>query len=135
MIIVDTSVWIEYFSRKSKIPQSTLDELDQWIEDGVVGMLKPIEAELKAGVIQRSKRSHFERVTSALERLDPDWNSLETWDTASSFVAICRKKSLPLPGLIDRLILTSCKLSGAQLFTLDLNLARLARAENLAVMY
>ncbi len=132
MVVVDTSLWIEYFAKPVRTHSKTLDELDQLIEDGVVAIVQPIRAELKSGIIKSSKLAQFDRVIGSLENADPDWNSELTWAMVAKLAETCRKARIPTPGLVDRMILAACESSGNRLWTLDLKLEKLAKHLGLA---
>lgn len=128
MILADTSVWIEFFNKKST---TTSDQLESLLEQDMIVMCQPIQAELLSGHLTAKKRSTMQNFFSALPAVDPDWNAIETWDEMIRFSDFCHRHKLPLPGLVDRMILTATRFSNSKLWTLDRKLSRLAESFHL----
>lgn len=116
MIIVDTSVWIEFF-KQSNVNISDL--LAGYIEDGEVVALSPVFGELLQGVRNESE----EKLILEFWRTLPKLNETELWIEAGKF---SNKKKLISKGigLIDSFILISAKINKLSVWTLDKGLQR-----------
>lgn len=126
-ILIDTSVWIEYFSLKSRLSPSTLEKLSNAIIEDEIVIVDPIRAELLSGQIRASKRAELEALFSALKKIDLDWNSKENWDQVIALAGVAMTNRIPVPGLVDRMILLSAQKAGAVLYTLDKGLLKLSK--------
>ena len=128
-VLIDTSVWIEYFSPRPKISQETLSHLRQLILDDEVLIIDPIRAELLSGQIRLSKHSELDRLLSSLTQIDLNWSLRETWDSLVKLASdgISNRVPVPVPGLIDRMILLSASRANVAICSLDQNLLKFAR--------
>ncbi len=127
-ILVDTSVWIEFFAPHSTLPKDFLALLQANIAEGNVAIIQPIRAELLSGHLTKSQRQKMGNLFEALEFVDVNWGEREPWDDITSFAEIARKKGLAIPGIVDRMILLSAQRAGVTLCTLDKALVKLAHA-------
>ena len=123
MILVDTSVWIEYLQRRSPRDFSVLDSL---IRDKQVATCWPIRAELLSGYFSSSKRNEAEWALAAMIPIDPAWNSSDVWKGVIDLAAFCHRRGIRIPGLVDRMILVAVQKSSATLWTFDQALRQLA---------
>lgn len=130
-VLVDTSVWIEFFAPQSTLPKDFLSVLQAHIADGNVVITHPIRAELLSGHITKSHRQTIDHLFMALEFIDLDWSKQEHWDEIAGLAEIARKKGLAIPGIVDRMILLSAQKTGVTLSTLDKALLKLAQAINI----
>lgn len=124
IILVDTSVWIEFFNRK---PQINPVELESILEEKRVVTCFPIRAELLSGTMSTPVREVVTRALESLITVDPDWNKPITWQRVVASGMMARKKGIAIPGLVDRMILESALECSAALWTLDKKLKNLAR--------
>jgi len=111
MIIVDTSVWIEFF-RQSNTQISDL--LTGYLEDSEVVALSPVFGELLQGVKNESEEKLILEFWKAL----PKVNESDLWIEAGK---LSNKKKLMNKGigLIDSFILASAKANKFSVWTLD----------------
>ncbi|MCC7343601.1 MAG: PIN domain-containing protein [Deltaproteobacteria bacterium] len=130
--MVDTSVWIEFFVPKDSGARRVLESL---IQEGAVVTCLPIRAEVFSGNINPKLRVRLQESFDAMDKVDPDWNRVATWDTIADFAARARRAGIPVPGLVDRMILASALQGEARLWTLDLRLQRLANALGLSLFF
>ena len=127
LLLLDTSVWIEYFSPRPKITQQSLTQLRQSILEDEIVMIEPIRAELLSGQVRFSKHSELERLLSALTLIDLNWNARKTWDSLVKLASLAISNRIPVPGLIDRMILLAARESSVAICSLDQSLLKLAR--------
>lgn len=122
--LIDTSVWIDYFSPRGKRSLPVLDALAPWITDDEVVTILPIFAELNSGVIQ----PRLSRLFQEIRRIDPDWNDPSLWEE----VARHGKRFAGL-SIVDRMILTAASREDCQVITFDQRLAKAAQALGLGL--
>ncbi|MBI2082888.1 MAG: PIN domain-containing protein [Deltaproteobacteria bacterium] len=123
MILIDTSIWIEYFQKKPTVDVSAVDLL---IEERSAATCLPIKAEVLSGEMTTQTRSVVTLALNALESIDPNWNSDDIWNQITQLSIESRKRKIGLPGIVDRMILISAKLANAQIWTLDKKMKQLA---------
>ena len=125
-VLVDTSIWIEYARSRPSLSSVSLSFLDLLLEDDRAVTIYPIQTEILSGNLSPH---HYEDTRSSLEALhhvDCDWNHSEVWDELSKLAHRARKNGLPIPGLVDPMILLAAKKSDVSLWTLDQALLKLA---------
>ncbi|MBI2982172.1 MAG: PIN domain-containing protein [Deltaproteobacteria bacterium] len=122
-VLVDTSVWIEFFRPKPPIDISPLDLL---IREREVTTCRPIIAEVLSGKMSSGTRSTVSRALNALTLVDLDWNIGSSWEKVIDLASLAHQKGIGIPGLVDRMILVSAQESGNQLWTLEAKLQKLA---------
>ena len=120
MILVDTSVWIDFFSRSPGRAGSELrrmiDEVEPFALTGVV------VAEVLQGLTRDVNR--IERYLSLWEMLEP--RGFSTYREASAISRLARSKGISLT-TIDTLIAAIALEHQASLFSLDKDFSRIAR--------
>ena len=126
-VLIDTSVWIDYFSPRPKISQKTLSHLRHFILNDEALIIDPIRAELLSGQIRLSKHSELDRLLSSLTQIDLNWSLRETWDSLVKLASDGISNRVPVPGLIDRMILLSASRANVAICSLDQNLLKFAR--------
>ncbi len=129
MILVDTSVWVEYFTRPLSVPARRLEQLLEKLQDVVT--LDLILAEALRGF---KRDSEFNETRSLLSRLDSIELSRESHIAAADLYRYLRKKGVTVRGIIDCLIAQACLESEAALFTLDRDFSSIARHTNLKLL-
>ncbi len=117
--LIDTSVWVDYFSPRGQRNHPVLDALEGWIRDDEVVTVLPVLAEIQSGKV----RTSLARLLPYLRRVDPDWNQPEVWKQIAGFA-----HPHPGVGLVDRMILFSSLEARCQLVTFDQRLARAAHS-------
>jgi predicted nucleic acid-binding protein len=133
-ILVDTSVWIEFFSPRPKISEHFLEQMKHSIIEGEVAIIEPIRVELLSGGIRAAKRKEVALLLAALTQIDLDWNSKETWNKLIDLSDLARIKKVPVPGVIDRMILLSAREASAHLWTVDQSLRSLALCAQVPIL-
>jgi predicted nucleic acid-binding protein len=123
MVMVDTSVWIEYFKSKSRIDG---DMLDAFILEDEVSTCLPIYAEVLSGQMNSQTRATVEDVFKVMKVYGMDLNQIQSWKTLSKIAHTAFSNRIPPCGLIDRMIVNVCKENNVKLWTLDNKLKALA---------
>ncbi len=124
MILVDTSVWIDFFSSS---PGPAGNELRR-----LIGVAEPfaltgvVVTEILQGLTRDAKR--IEQFLSAWDMLEP--TGFSTYRDASSIFRLARSKGLTLT-TIDALIAAIALEHHAILFSLDKDFSRIARITSL----
>lgn len=125
MILVDTSVWIDFFGTK---PSSSTDLLTSLITDNnqacICGM---ILQEILQGI---KEDSHFNTIKSRLLALPFIDTDLDTYLIASSIYRKLKKKGYSLP-TVDILLSAVAIQNRLLLFTLDKHFKMIAEITNL----
>ncbi|MDO8461516.1 MAG: PIN domain-containing protein [Deltaproteobacteria bacterium] len=129
-VLVDTSVWLEFFKRKSSLDIAPLELL---IEERRVATCLPIRAEILSGEIPAKPREALSQSFEAMLSVDPDWKSFFIWQKVVHLALECRRRKIGLPGIVDRMILVAAQESGAVLWTLDRKLKNLALSLSIPV--
>ncbi len=111
MVVVDTSVWVDYLRGITPSISRALDEL---IDDDVVAILPPIRLELILGCKKSQRASLMKRidVIHILSITEATWTLAEElcWNLRSSGIT---------PGTVDILIAAAASEHNALLWTLD----------------
>lgn len=120
MIIIDTSVWIEFLKQNAQYS----DHVKELLENQRVLAIDCIFGELLQGAKNNSER---EIIKSYWENL-PKFNHDNIWIEAGSYSSEHKFISKGI-GLIDSVILFSVKKSNSKLWTLDKKLLSVVRKE------
>lgn len=123
IVLVDTSVWIEFFRRRPSVDIAPLELL---IEERRVATCLPIRTEVLSGQMDSKTKNVIEGALDAMISVDPDWNAKSIWDQIAGLAVLARKKIRKLPGIVDRAILLAARESGCQIWSLDRRLMQLA---------
>ena len=120
MILVDTSVWVDFFSsspgRAGSELRRLIDEVEPFALTGVV------VTEILQGLTQDVNR--IERFLSMWDLLEP--NGFSTYREAAAISRLARSRGISLT-TIDTLIAAIALEHRASLFTLDKDFSRVAR--------
>lgn len=129
-ILADTCIWIEYFSKNPKIDPNEFESL---LLNNQIVICLPIKAELESGSISKTLKKKLSQTFNFMQFVDPNWNDPKTWEEVSHLADLASKNRIAVSGLVDRMILLSCKQNKeAKLWTLDTKLSRLAKTLNLS---
>jgi predicted nucleic acid-binding protein len=132
-VLVDTSVWVEYFRKRPRLARQQLDRLDDLICEDLVAIVQPVQAEVLSGRIKKEREPEIRAAFGALRSLDLDWNAPATWDAVARCAVHAREAGVPCAGLVDRMVLLAAEHGGAALWTLDGPLLKLAQSRNAAL--
>lgn len=124
-VLVDSSVWIEFFRPR---PSLALGALESLIQERQVVTCLPIKTEVLSGRITGATRTLVQQAFDAMDFVDLDWNSKATWDELIHISLKAQKKRVSIPGIVDRMLLACCLKSNLSLWTLDRKLQKLAMA-------
>ncbi|MBZ5511338.1 MAG: PIN domain nuclease [Acidobacteriia bacterium] len=126
MILVDTSVWIDFFSSS---PGRAGAELRRLIEEAEpFALTGVIVAEVLQGLIRDASR--IEQYLAHWEMLEP--RGFETYREAAAIYRAARAKGFT-PTTIDAVIAAIALEHKASVFTLDQDFSRIARITTLAL--
>jgi predicted nucleic acid-binding protein len=120
MIIIDTSIWIEYFKQNSQYS----NQIMKLLETQKVLAVECIFGELLQGVKNNRER---EIINSYWENL-PKCNDNNVWIDAGNYSSEHKLISKGI-GLIDTVILISAQKNNAKIWTLDKKLMRILKKE------
>lgn len=110
-IIVDTSIWIEYFKDKAEITAI----IDKGFLAGSVYMAGPVVSELLQGV---KTEKEFERLLGCIDAVPFIDSNFEDWRLAGSISFRLRKDGLTIP-LTDLIIAAISINNNAYVYSLD----------------
>ena len=126
MILVDSSVWVDFFSSK---PGRGGGELRRMIEESEpFALTGVVVAEVLQGLTRDASR--VEGFLAQWDMLEPE--GFETYRQAAAMYRTARARGISLT-TIDTLIAAIALEHGASVFTLDQDFSRLARITGLAV--
>src|ERR1700676_5424612 len=126
MILVDSSVWIDFFS---SAPGRAGNELRQMITDGEpFALTGVVVAEILQGLTRDVSR--IEHYLSQWEMLEP--RGFATYREAAVVFRLARAKGITLT-TIDALITAIALEYGASVFTIDKDFGRIARITRLSL--
>jgi predicted nucleic acid-binding protein len=124
VILVDSSVWIDFFSRRPGIGGA---ELRRMIQDGdpfaICGF---VVTEVLQGLVRDATR--IEHFLSQWDMLEP--SGFDTYRTAANIFRQARSHGITLT-TIDTLIAAIAQEQGAPVFTLDRDFSRITRITGL----
>lgn len=132
-VLVDTSVWAEYFRRKSRLPRAALEALSELIAADLLLIAQPIRAEVLSGHIKKGREQEVRLALESIEPADLDWSAAETWNGIVACAQACRERKLPVLGIVDRMILLAGEAASAKLWTLDQALEKVYLARGNAI--
>ena len=124
MILVDSSVWIDFFSSRPRAGGAELRRMIQ--EDEPFAITGVVVAEVLQGLVRDA--SSIESYLSQWEMLEP--LGFETYRSAAAIYRRARSKGVTLT-TIDTLIAAIALEHGATVFTLDHDFSRIARLTGL----
>jgi predicted nucleic acid-binding protein len=126
LILVDSSVWIAFFSR---VPGRAGKELHRMISDAeTIALAGVVVTEILQGLTRDV--SQIERYLAMFEILEP--RGFATYREAAAIFRQARAKRMSLT-TIDTLIAAIALEYGASVFTLDKDFTRIARVTQLAL--
>ena len=126
MILVDSSVWVDFFSpspsRGGAELRRMIDENEPFVLTGVV------VAEVLQGLTRDATR--IEGFLAQCDMIEP--GGFETYREAAAIYRVARARGISLK-TIDTLIAATALEHGASVFTLDADFSRIARISGLAL--
>lgn len=126
MILVDSSVWIDFFS---SAPGRAGDELRRMVQDAEpFALTGVVVTEILQGLTRNARQ--IEHYLSQWEMLEP--RGFSTYREAAAIFRLGRAKGISLT-TIDALIAAIALEHGASVFTFDKDFTRIARLTRLAL--
>ena len=125
MILIDTSVWIEFFKSQSATINPHIIEL--LLEEEKLATCFPVITEVLSGDMSNKNRAIAWEGFTSMTSFNLDLNSKHTWEELIELAHLTKKYKLALPGLIDRIILLTAKKYHLDLWSLDKKLIHLAQ--------
>lgn len=123
MILVDTSVWVEYDRATGTAADLRLSELIG--SDGPVAVTEPVIMEVLAGARNDQRTDDLRRLLRRFNLLSFD--ALADFDGAVSIYRRCRKAGVTPRGMIDCMIAAVARRTGSTLLAHDVDLDRVAQ--------
>lgn len=111
MVLVDTSVWIDYFRGSNKL---LVDRLNKLLDAEKVLLAAPVRVELLSG----SKKHQWNLLNHVLSALPLEYPQMSTWKLIESWTEIAAAKGFHF-GMGDLLIAAVAKENKARLWSLD----------------
>lgn len=110
-IIVDTSIWIEYFNRKTNI----VNFIEERIMEDCLFMTGSIVSELLQGV---KTEQEYEKLKNSIDAIPYLETTLEDWKEAGNISNKLRRKGITIP-LTDIIISAVAISNNAKVYSLD----------------
>ena len=120
MVLVDTSVWIEFFDRNNP---SVRGDLEPLLRQGEVATAGLVLAELRRGCRSTPQVRGLLKAMEPLVYLEADRDS---WRRAGELVAECSARGFQV-GIADCLLAALAMRESASIFTLDRDFERILR--------
>ena len=127
MIVVDTSVWIEFFKGTGSSFDQHLTELIR--VDAPIALTEVIYCEVLQGIRDDSVHARVREILQAFPVLLLD--GLRSADRAVALYRACRRRGLTIRSTVDCLIAAVCLDAGAELFHHDRDFDVLAKVADL----
>lgn len=129
MIIVDTSVWIEFLEGRGSASDRHLAELID--ADAPIALTEVIYCEVLQGIRDDAVYAKVRAILHAFPMLF--LNGLRSVDHAAALYRTCRRKGYTIRSTVDCLIAAVCLDAGAELFHQDRDFDVLAKVAHLKV--
>jgi predicted nucleic acid-binding protein len=110
-IIVDTSIWIDYFKNDSE----TAAIIDKGLDADEIYFIGPVVAELLQGVRTKREQETIAKLIGGVPFLDCE---MKDWADAGCISSSLRKSGITIP-LIDLIIYSVAQNNNAMIFTND----------------
>ncbi len=129
MIIVDTTVWIEFFGASGSRYDLHLSEL---IKNGEsLGLTDLIYCEILQGIREDASYARLRTILQSYPILQ--LHDLHIVEEAATIYRDCRKRGITIRKTIDCLIAATCLDAGAELFHNDRDFDAIVRVRNLKI--
>jgi predicted nucleic acid-binding protein len=129
VILVDSSVWVEYDRATGSPPDLRLRGLIE--TDGPVAVTEPVIMEVLCGARDDRREADLRRLLRRFEMLSFD--AVTDCDGAVRIYRRCRAAGVTPRGLLDCMIATVAQRQGATLLAHDADMDRVARVVDLAL--
>lgn len=129
MIVVDTTVWIDFFRANESKFDLHLGELIS--ADAPIALTDLIYGEVLQGIRDDAMYHRTRRLLRAYPMLRIE--ELERFEDAANIYRDCRSRGLTIRKTIDCLIAATCLHAGAEIFHNDRDFDAIARVRNLKI--
>ena len=129
MIVVDTTVWIDFLEARGTAFDRHLTDLLE--KDAPIALVDIVYCEVLQGI---RNEDTFQRTRVSLLAhpiLRP--RGLETFETAANLYRMARRRGLTIRRTVDCLIASTCLEAGAEIYHNDRDFDALARVSDLAI--
>jgi predicted nucleic acid-binding protein len=133
LLLIDTSIWIEFFKKRSSISVQQIEALKEIISNGEAAIIEPIRAELLSGHIKQEQKQEIILAFNELNAVDLDWNNRNTWNDIIACAEIAKNEGMPVPGIVDRMILISALNANIPIASQDQALLNLASEMKISI--
>jgi predicted nucleic acid-binding protein len=131
VIVIDTTVWIDFLEARGTPSDLHLKEL---IEQGEsLALTDLIYCEVLQGVLDESKFRHTRSILRAYPILR--MRGLRTFEHAAGIYRACRKRGLTIRKTADCLIAATCVEAGAELYHNDRDFNAIAKVRGLRIYH
>ena len=129
MIVVDTTVWIDFFEARETPYDLRVKRLIE--EDAPVALTDVIYCEVLQGISEEAAFHRTREILRAFPILTIQ--GLGTFDLAAAIYRACRKKGLTIRSSTDCLIAATCLEAGAELYHNDRDFEAIAKVQGLKI--
>ena len=129
MIVVDTTVWIDFLGARGTAFDRHLTELLE--ADAPIALVDIVYGEILQGIRDEDAYQRTRRSLLAHPILRP--RSLATFETAANLYRAARRRGLTIRRSVDCLIAATCLETGAELYHNDRDFDALARVSDLTI--
>lgn len=129
MIVVDTTVWIDFLEARGTAFDHHLTELLE--QDALIALVDVVYGEVLQGIRDEGIYQRTRASLRAHPILRP--RGLETFETAANLYRMARRRGLTVRRSVDCLIAATCLESGAEIYHHDRDFDALARVSDLTV--
>lgn len=131
MIVVDTTVWIDFLEARNTLFDLHLKEL---IERGEsVGLTDLIYCEVLQGILDNTKFRHTRSILRAYPILQ--MRGLRTFEHAAGIYRACRRRGFTIRKTADCLIAATCLEARAELYHNDRDFEFIAKVRGLKIYH
>ena len=123
MILVDTSVWVEYDRATGSAADHRLSALIE--HDGPLAVTEPVLMEVLAGARSEAREADLRRLLLSFGFLPFD--AVTDFEAAARVYRHCRQVGVTPRGMVDCMIAAVAHRHGAALLSWDVDLVRVAR--------
>ena len=129
MIIVDTSVWIDFLESRETPFDLHLKELIE--REETLALTDIIYCEVLQGILDDIKFRHFREVLRSYPIFRV--RGLQTFEQAAQIYRDCRKRGFTIRRTVDCIIAATCLEAGAEIYHNDRDFDAIARVKGLKI--
>ena len=129
MIVVDTTVWIDFLEARGTVFERHLAELIEG--DAPIGLVDVVYGEVLQGIRDEDVYRRTRLSLLAYPIMRP--RGLETFETAANLYRAARRRGLTIRRSVDCVIGAMCLEAGAEIFHNDRDFETIARVSDLVI--